>query len=71
MINHGWTYINIDEGWDNKPESSDPLLQGPPRDDKGLINANKKFPNMKALCDFIHGKGLKAGIYAPARAVCR
>ena len=71
LINHGWTYINIDEGWDNKPESSDPLLQGPPRDEKGLINPNKKFPNMKALCDFIHGKGLKAGIYAPRGPLCR
>ena len=65
LINHGWTYVNIDEGWDIKPGSSDPLLQGEPRDENGMINANKKFPDMKALCDYIHGKALKTGIYAP------
>jgi alpha-galactosidase len=65
LINHGWTYVNIDEGWDIKPGSSDPLLQGEPRDEKGMINANKKFPDMKALCDYIHAKALKTGIYAP------
>jgi alpha-galactosidase len=65
LINHGWTYVNIDEGWESKPDSSDPLLQGEPRDANGMINANKKFPDMKALCDYIHGKALKTGIYAP------
>jgi alpha-galactosidase len=65
LINHGWTYINIDDGWDIKPGSNDPLLQGEPRDANGMINANKKFPDMKALCDYIHGKALKTGIYAP------
>jgi len=65
LINHGWTYINIDEGWQVQPNSDDPLLQGKIRDEKGMINANKKFPDMKALCDYIHLKGLKAGIYPP------
>jgi alpha-galactosidase len=65
LINHGWTYINIDEGWLPQPNSEDPLLQGNLRDEKGAINANKKFPDMKALCDYIHDKGLKAGIYSP------
>lgn len=65
LINHGWTYVNIDMGWQFQPDSEDPLLQGSPRDEKGMIQANKKFPDMKALCDDIHAKGLKAGIYAP------
>ncbi len=62
LINHGWTYINIDDCWEIKPNSKDPLLGGQPRDAQGMINSNKKFPDMKALCDYIHRKGLKAGL---------
>jgi alpha-galactosidase len=65
LINHGWTYVNIDEGWLPQPNSEDPLMQGNIRDENGAINTNKKFPDMKALCDYIHDKGLKAGIYSP------
>jgi alpha-galactosidase len=64
LINHGWTYIVIDEGWQVQPNSEDPLFQGKIRDEKGIINSNKKFPDMKKLCDYIHEKGLKAGIYS-------
>mgnify|MGYP000536194306 CR=1 FL=1 len=64
LINHGWTYINIDDCWEIKPNSDDPALIGSQRNADGMINTNKKFPDMKALCDYIHGKGLKAGIYS-------
>jgi alpha-galactosidase len=57
LINHGWTYINIDDGWSIKPGSTDPMRMGEPRDANGMINANKKFPDMKALTDYIHSKG--------------
>jgi alpha-galactosidase len=71
LIDHGWTYINIDDCWEIKPGSNDPLLQGQPRDENGMINTNKKFPDMKALCDYIHDKGLKAGIYSsPGPQTC-
>ena len=71
LIDHGWTYINIDDCWEIKPGSNDPLLQGQPRDENGMINSNKKFPDMKALCDYIHDKGLKAGIYSsPGPLTC-
>ncbi len=71
LIDHGWTYINIDDCWEIKPGSNDPMLQGKPRDENGMINPNKKFPDMKALCDYIHGKGLKAGIYSsPGPLTC-
>jgi alpha-galactosidase len=71
LTQHGWTYINIDDCWEIQPGSDDPKLQGPPRDANGMINTNKKFPNMKALCDYIHGKGLKAGIYSsPGPLTC-
>src|SRR6202035_1090204 len=37
----------------------------------GMIDTNKKFPDMKALCDYIHGKGLKAGLYSsPGPTTC-
>ena len=39
------------------------MLGGQPRDAEGNINPNKRFPDMKALTDYIHAKGLKAGIY--------
>jgi alpha-galactosidase len=65
LINHGWSYINIDEGWLSRPNSEDPSFQGNPHNEKGILNPNKKFPDMKALADYIHGKGLKAGIYSP------
>ena len=71
LIQHGWTYINIDDCWEIRPGSDDPLLKGEPRDANGMINTNKKFPDMKALCDYIHGKGLKAGIYSsPGPTTC-
>ena len=63
MIDHGYMYVNIDDCWTVKPGSDDPMLGGPPRDAQGNINPNKRFPDMKALTDYIHGKGLKAGIY--------
>jgi alpha-galactosidase len=48
----GYTYINIDDTWEGE------------RDAQGNITTNKKFPNMKALADYVHSKGLKLGIYS-------
>lgn len=71
LINHGWSYINIDDFWEIKPGSPDPELQGAERDENGMINTNQKFPDMKALCDYVHGKGLKIGIYSsPGPLTC-
>jgi alpha-galactosidase len=71
LIDHGWTYINIDDTWEIKPGSDDPRLSGPARDAQGKILTNKKFPDMKALGDYVHGKGLKFGIYSsPGPLTC-
>ena len=71
LINHGWTYINIDDCWEIKPGSDDPILMGKPRNEQGMINTNKKFPDMKALGNYIHSKGLKMGIYSsPGPLTC-
>jgi alpha-galactosidase len=56
---HGFQYINIDDAWEAK------------RDEKGEIQSNNKFPDMKALADYVHGKGLKLGIYSsPGPTTC-
>src|SRR5881409_1282909 len=52
MKDAGYQYINIDDTW----EAS--------RDGQGNITTNKKFPDMKALADYVHSKGLKIGIYS-------
>ena len=71
MIDHGYMYVNIDDCWSVKPGSTDSTLTGEPRDKNGMINPNKRFPDMKALTDYIHSKGLKAGIYtSPGELTC-
>jgi alpha-galactosidase len=64
LINHGWTYINVDDYWQNHRNSKDPTLQGPFRDKYGNIVPNSRFPDMKGMADYIHGLGLKAGLYS-------
>src|SRR5262245_9176124 len=77
LIDHGWTYINLDDGWERAPHretttNQDALYEGPTRDDKGRFITNSKFPDMKALGDYIHGKGLKFGIYSgPGPTTCQ
>ena len=54
LVNHGWSYINIDDAW-----------QAPQRGGEfHAIQGNEKFPDMKGLCDQIHSMGLKVGIYS-------
>ena len=70
----GYTYINIDDaweaGWHKGANGANDVAAG--RDANGEILTNEKFPDMKALVDYIHGKGLKAGIYSgPGLATCQ
>jgi len=59
MKDAGYVYVNIDDAWQGK------------RDEKGVIQANSKFPDMKALADYVHSKGLKIGIYSsPGPRTC-
>jgi len=53
LIDHGWSYINIDDAWQGS--RSGPL---------NALQPNEKFPEMKALADAVHGLGLKLGIYS-------
>ncbi|HEY9174892.1 MAG TPA: NPCBM/NEW2 domain-containing protein [Verrucomicrobiae bacterium] len=71
LVNHGWTYINIDDFWEKHPGSQDPTLGGPGRDAEGRMVPNPRFPDLKALCDYVHARGLKIGIYSsPGPTTC-
>ena len=71
LVDHGWTYINIDDFWQVHPASKDPTLQGPERDKDGRILPNPRFPDMPSLTAYIHSLGLKAGLYSsPGPLTC-
>lgn len=62
---HGYQFVNIDEGWQCKPDDSKK------RDAQGNIQNNAQFPDMKALSDFVHAKGLRVGLYSsPGKTTC-
>jgi len=59
MRDAGYVYVNIDDTWEAG------------RDAEGRIQTNSKFPDMKALADYVHSKGLKLGVYSsPAAKTC-
>lgn len=64
LADHGWSYINLDEGWTMNPDAKDPLLNGAPREADGRIRPNGRFPDMAALCRDVHAKGLRIGLYS-------
>lgn len=60
LADHGYGYINIDDGWEARERNPD-----------GTIEANEKFPSMKGLADWLHERGLKFGIYSsPGAKTC-
>lgn len=59
MKDAGYLYVNIDDTWEGQ------------RDAGGVLHTNSKFPDMKALADYVHSKGLKIGIYSsPGPKTC-
>ncbi len=59
MRDAGYVYVNVDDTWQGK------------RDAQGVLHPNERFPDMKALADYIHSKGLKFGIYSsPGPKTC-
>jgi alpha-galactosidase len=45
MKDAGYIYVNIDDTWEGV------------RDAQGNLQSNHKFPDMKALADYVHSKG--------------
>ncbi len=63
MAAAGYTYVNIDDCW-----------MAPERDAAGRLQADpQRFPGgIAAVADYVHGKGLKLGIYSSAgTATCQ
>ncbi len=59
MRDAGYVYITIDDTWEGE------------RDSQGVLHSNNKFPDMKALADYVHSKGLKLGLYStPGITTC-
>jgi alpha-galactosidase len=59
MRDAGYIYVNIDDTWQGE------------RDASGVIHANSRFPDMKALSGYVHSRGLKIGIYSsPGPKTC-
>ena len=53
LADYGWSYINIDDGW-----------QGLRGGNENAIQPNAKFPDMKGMVDSLHAMGFKVGIYS-------
>jgi alpha-galactosidase len=53
LTQHGYSYINIDDGW-----------QGERGGPEGAIQPNEKFTDLRRLCDDLHELGLRVGIYS-------
>lgn len=59
LADFGYQYVNIDDAWEGK------------RSPNGEIQANEKFGDMASLADYVHGLGLRLGIYSsPGPKTC-
>jgi len=78
---HGFQFINIDDGWEKcylPRKGLRAMLLKPDakklkdcRAADGAVLTNEKFPDMKALADYVHSRGLKLGIYSsPGPLTC-
>jgi alpha-galactosidase len=54
LIEHGWSYINMDDGWQGERGGTLKAMQPSPR----------RFSDIKGMVDQIHQMGLKSGIYS-------
>ena len=60
MKQAGYLYVNIDDCWQGERDASGTMRPHPQR-----------FPDLKALADYVHAKGLKIGIYSsPGPRTC-
>jgi alpha-galactosidase len=54
LINHGWSYMNIDDVWQGKRGG----------EFHAILSDSSTFPDMQSLCNDVHDLGLKIGIYS-------
>lgn len=53
LINYGWSYLNIDDGWQGRRGGKN----------NALLPDSTRFPDMQKLVDEVHALGLKIGTY--------
>lgn len=59
LADNGYTFVNMDDGWEKGRAAN------------GDITTNERFTDMKGLCDYVHSRGLKVGIYSsPGPQTC-
>ena len=67
LADHGWTYVNVDDCWEVPADRPAAQRRAP----DGQVLTNAKFPDMGAMADYIHAKGLRAGLYSsPGTSTC-
>jgi len=84
MADVGYMYVNIDDCWMKMPPEGYEIRRdrlkgldveavvGDTRDDEGRILSNAHFPDMRELADYIHARGLRAGLYtSPGPLTCQ
>ena len=84
MADYGYMYVNIDDCWMRiEPDYYEQVKKrfggfdmtgviGQLRDAEGRVLTNANFPDMKVMTDYIHSKGLRAGIYtSPGPRTCQ
>jgi len=54
LINHGWSYLNIDDGWQGKRGG----------EFHAILPDTARFQDVQALCNQVHAMGLKIGTYS-------
>lgn len=54
LVNYGWSYINVDDGWQGVRGGEYQAIQPNP----------EKFSDMKGLVDELHSEGLRFGLYS-------
>jgi alpha-galactosidase len=60
MKEAGYVYVNIGDSWQGE------------RGADGNITSNKRFPDMKALAEYVHGKGMKLALTSsPGPKTCQ
>jgi len=69
LLEHGWAYLTIDDGW-QLPEKKF-KTQRERRAPDGTVLSNDTFGDMKALADYVHSRGVKIGLYSsPGPLTC-
>ena len=53
LVQHGWCYVNVDDGW-----------QGTRPPPAYALQPNERFPDLPGLCQYLHDQGLKLGLYS-------